>query len=220
MKDYQIITISTYNKIARDYQAKRQENAPLAEIDRFQDLMTGKKFLDAGTGPGRDAEIFAQRGFEVVGIDASVELIKLAKESIHKVSFITMDITHLEFANNSFDGVWCCAVLSHFKKEDIPLVLSELNRVLKANGILFTAVKMGLGEGMTLEREFFNYPRFVSYFSEEELTKYLQKANFQVIESYICNERERFGTSYRDIDFIFTFSQKKTSSTIDPKDGY
>lgn len=152
--------------------------------------MTGKQVLDAGTGPGRDAEIFAQRGLEVVGIDASVEFIKLAKESVHKVSFATMDIAHLEFENNSFDGVWCCAVLSHFKKEDIPLALSEFNRVLKNNGILFTAVKMGLGEGMTLEHEFSNYPRFIPYFSEEEFTKYLQKANFQVIESYICNERE------------------------------
>lgn len=65
---------------------------------------------------------------------------------------------------------------------------------------------------MTLEQEFFNYPRFISYFSEEELTKYLQKANFQVIESYIYNERERFGIRYRDIDFIFTFSRKATKS--------
>lgn len=209
MKDYQMKTISTYNKVARYYQGKRKDNAPVTEINRLQHLITGTRILDAGTGPGRDADILAKRGFEVVGIDASVEFIKLAKEHIHEVSFITMDIANLEFENNYFDGIWCCAVLSHFKKEDILLAMLELNRVLKAGGILFAAVKRGIGEGIILDPEFFNNPRFMSYFSEIEFSRYLQQAGFRVIESYIYNERERFGMSYRDIDFVFTFSQKQ-----------
>jgi ubiquinone/menaquinone biosynthesis C-methylase UbiE len=211
MKDYQKETIATYNKIARKYQLKRSEVPLLDEINKFVSLLRGKRVLDAGTGPGRDATILAKRGCEVIGIDASEEFIKLATELEPEVLFINMDILNLRFDNEYFDGVWCCAVLSHFKKEDFPQTISELSRVLKPGGILFTTVKMGIGEGFQLEEEFSNYLRFTSYFSEPEMKTYLEAGNLYVMESYLFNERERFGMKHRNVSFVLNFSQKKAN---------
>lgn len=216
MREYQADTINTYNKIAREYHVKRKGAAPMQEIEAFIKLLGGKKVLDAGTGPGRDARIIAEKGFDVSGVDLSEEFISLALTEAINVEFIVMDILNLQFETNYFDGIWCCAVLSHFKKEDIPLALFQLNRVLKPGGILFTAVREGSGEEVVLESEFFNYPRFFSYFSGLEFATCLEKSNFEVINYYTYNERERFGRPYRDVNFIFTFSRKKENNIFLP----
>jgi ubiquinone/menaquinone biosynthesis C-methylase UbiE len=91
----------------------------------------------------------------------------------------------------------------------MPRALSELHRVLKPDGILFIAVKEGKGEGNVLEREFHGYPRFISCFSEQEVRSYLEESEFQLMDIYRYNERRRFGRKHRDLDFLFSFSQKK-----------
>lgn len=201
-------TVSTYNKIANEYWLKRDEIAPLPEIDRFESLINGTKILDAGCGPGRDSRIFAKSGYDVYGIDLSDSFLKIAITNSPEAKFISMNILKLEFENDFFDGIWCCAVLSHFKREDMLKALSEYYRVLKPGGILFIAVKEGSCEGIVLEEEFHSYPRFISRFSEQEIRSYLEESKFHLIDIYRYNEKQRFGKKHRDIDFLFSFSQK------------
>lgn len=99
----------------------------------------GKTALDVGCGGGILAEEFAAAGFEVTGIDPSENSLHTAKEHA-MLSGLNIDYRigtgeKLEFADNSFDVVYCCDVLEHVR--DLPKCISEIARVLKPNGVFF-----------------------------------------------------------------------------------
>jgi ubiquinone/menaquinone biosynthesis C-methylase UbiE len=61
--------------------------------------------LDLGCGTGRDASLFLTgKDYEYTGIDLSTGMIDEAKKLFPKVTFRQMDLSHLEFNNDSFDG--------------------------------------------------------------------------------------------------------------------
>ena len=96
--------------------------------------------LDVGTGSGRFAIYLAQRGINVIAVDSSKEMVKIAQKKAqregcqHRIQFIVSDIENLPFKDKSFDGVCSIFVLIHFAYRDY--AVSELSRVLKPGGIM------------------------------------------------------------------------------------
>lgn len=109
-----------------------------------------KSLLDFGCGDGRFAITFAKEGVrKVTGIDASDEMIGLAKkrlESDHRdnVEFLVADGANLPFENNSFDVVFSNFVIVHFK--DLYVPFDEVFRVLKPGG--FFVASLNTAEGL------------------------------------------------------------------------
>lgn len=100
---------------------------------------TGKTALDVGCGGGILAEEFAAAGFQVTGIDPSENSLNTARGH---AEFNGLNIDYrigtgeqLQFADNSFDVVYCCDVLEHVR--DLPKCISEISRVLKPGGVFF-----------------------------------------------------------------------------------
>ena len=70
MKNRISITIESYNKTFEEYMRLVDSLHPVKESKFFMSLLPKKsKILDLGCGPGRDARIFYERGYEVIGID-------------------------------------------------------------------------------------------------------------------------------------------------------
>ena len=44
---------------------------------------------------------------------------------------------------NAYDGIWACASLLHVRPEDLPAVLGNAARALKAGGVLYCSFKHG-----------------------------------------------------------------------------
>jgi ubiquinone/menaquinone biosynthesis C-methylase UbiE len=91
--------------------------------------------LDAGGGTGRWAIPIARKGSNVVLIDVTQEMLKVAAEKIRKeglqrrISVEKGDITQVGHADRSFDLVFCEQALFLFKRPSI--LLKEMRRVLK-----------------------------------------------------------------------------------------
>lgn len=199
----------TYNAIAEKYDALRDSQIMVPELEKFISMLDGDHILDAGCGPGRDCSYFSLSGLDVCGIDISKRFIVLAKKKAPKANIREMSILNLEFEQKTFDGIWCCVVLSHLKKEHFKLALSEFHRVLKQKGILFCVVKAGKGQRIVREEVFDNRPRFTSYYLESEIRNYLKDTNFDILQLYKFNERERHGDKHRDLEFFVVFSTKE-----------
>lgn len=99
-------------------------------------------FLDLGTGPGTQAFKLFERGFDSTASDLSASSIKKAsnrynEKGIRKINFIVDDILKSNFSNNEFDFIFdrgCFHVLSLGNRSTYT---KEVNRILKAGGILF-----------------------------------------------------------------------------------
>ncbi|OIO19070.1 MAG: hypothetical protein CO029_04760 [Candidatus Magasanikbacteria bacterium CG_4_9_14_0_2_um_filter_41_10] len=184
MRDYQKETIDTYNKHAVSYQKSRINFLDTEKIDRFISLLSGKHILDIGCGPGRDSANFVEKGYVVIGIDLTKAFIELAKDTVPKATFKQMDVLDLLFSDNTFDGIWCNAVLLHLKKDDVRLALSEAFRVLKSGGIMYVSVKKGNSEETISDPRLADQKRFFSYIEKREIENIIADVGFDTIEIY------------------------------------
>jgi len=98
----------------------------------------GSKILDVATGTGKQAFAFGERGYDVVGIDLSKDMLKVAskKNKYRNVKFEVADAASMPFEEDCFD-VSCISFALH----DMPLsirekVLGEMVRVTKLKGTL------------------------------------------------------------------------------------
>jgi ubiquinone/menaquinone biosynthesis C-methylase UbiE len=100
-------------------------------IASFLEPVKGCTVLDVGTGTGRAAIALAQRGAIVSGVDASAEMLAVARtragEAGVSVAFTREDAHRLTFTDASFDAVVCLRVLMH--TPDWRQSLAELCRV-------------------------------------------------------------------------------------------
>jgi ubiquinone/menaquinone biosynthesis C-methylase UbiE len=100
-------------------------------IAEFLEPLAGVRVLDVGTGTGRGAIALAARGARVTGVDASAEMLAVARrratESGVEVDFVQGDAHGLHFDDRSFEVVLCLRVLMH--TPDWRKSLGELCRV-------------------------------------------------------------------------------------------
>ncbi len=97
----------------------------------FSYLRSCRNILDVACGQGRFIE---QDRSRISGIDSSSETVRLCLEKGYKV--IQGDARKMPFEDEGFFGVHCAHLLEHFLPLDAHKLLSEMDRVLKPQGIL------------------------------------------------------------------------------------
>lgn len=191
-------TVSYYDRHADDWAKQKMgyEKGSYwrAEMARFEELLPSGKVLEIGSGTGKDAEELIHLGYEYLGTDASLGMLKIAKKRLPKASFCQMSVLNLEFPENSFDGFWTAATLLHIPREQIDNALREINKVVRNEGVGFVSMKQGLTEG-----EDPLTGRWFSYYSRDEFEKILKRNNFEI---------EDFKTKQGEKDFWLIFFVK------------
>ena len=90
--------------------------------------------LDAGMGGGRILAELARSGWTVSGIDASIEMVSVARKQLQgraaRVEQASIEL--LPFADESFDAVVATGVLEY---ADVQRAVRELRRVLRPGGL-------------------------------------------------------------------------------------
>lgn len=179
-------TIATYDRIAGRYAERNVDRAWLADrCDTFAEAIIGRvpperfRILDAGCGPGRDSRWFHERGFQVIGVDLSAGMLTEARRRAPGVDFRQADLRRLDFPDDYFDGIWCCASLLHLPRADALAVLANFRRML-GHGYLYLSVKLGQGEEVEEAAYGPGNPRFYTYYSRPEVELLLERAGFEV----------------------------------------
>lgn len=175
-------TLESYKKIATA-RAKTHANPDFwqPEFERFQKLLPNGKVIDIGCGSGRDAILFTVAGYDYTGVDISDEMLSEAKKLVPAANFVKGNAYSLDFPSQTLDGFWAAASLLHIPKINASLVLQEIRRVVRDNGVGFIAMKEGEGEQMvrgSLEGD----ERFFSFYTDSEFLQLLQNNGFEVIE--------------------------------------
>lgn len=96
----------------------------------------GKILLDVGVGTGRFATWLVEKGFEVVGVDISREMLKEAKRKTQSLSenvhLVLSDCRLLPFKKEMFDGCICINVVNHIP--EIDRFLKEVQYTIEPRG--------------------------------------------------------------------------------------
>lgn len=176
-------TREAYRRLGKKY-IENAASINLSALSEFiKELPAGGKVLDIGCAGGRDSKKFADAGFDVTGIDIIDDFIEEAKKRVPRAKFLQMDLLDIDFPENEFDAIWAQAVLLHVERKDIPDVLAKMFRILKRNGKIHAAVKEGRGQGWEADKLSGGYKRYFTYFTKEEMEKYLIGAGFHIIRS-------------------------------------
>jgi len=196
-------TMKTYKNLGDKYLLNIANLVPSQLFDFMDMLPSGGAVLDVGCAGGRDAREFVQEGFGVVGIDLVDDFLNKAEKDVPRAKFLKMDLLNLQFPKNTFDGIWASAVLVHIDKTDIQKALTEFNKVLKQDGKLFIAVKMGDGSSFSSDK-LSKEKRFFVYFSREEIEEMLRLAGFQIKNTFIVEDDAK----RKDLNWIRIIAQK------------
>lgn len=140
-----------HKKTAAGYDARVDKKAKLYHtlflypyIDEVKRCLPGNKrplALDVGCGTGSVAIPLAERGFSVVAVDHSPEMIEIArrkaedKNVIDKIHFVIGDAEKLSYPEGTFDFVTCQGVMHHLA--DKGPALKEIRRVMRKPGHLY-----------------------------------------------------------------------------------
>lgn len=103
--------------------------------------LKGKRILDMGCGGGLMSETLARLGAEVVGVDASVETLAVARQHAQK-SDLNIDYREgtaesLAEENEQFDIIVAFEIVEHV--DNLPLFMKSLAKVLKPGGQVLLA---------------------------------------------------------------------------------
>ena len=99
----------------------------------------GKNILDIATGTGRFAEMLVENGAEVIGLDASSEMLTKGK-----AGYLVGDALRLPFADNSFDITISMRFLHLLKPNLIEEFVTEVKRVTKEKFVFESLHPMSL----------------------------------------------------------------------------
>jgi ubiquinone/menaquinone biosynthesis C-methylase UbiE len=129
----------TYDDIAAHFAETRAY--PWPEVEAFLDGRTGRVGLDVGCGNGRHAGPLAECVDRVVGVDASVELLRIARDRAAERGYagafgpVAGDAARLPLRSGVVDLAVYVATLHHLpSRASRRSSLSELGRVLAPGG--------------------------------------------------------------------------------------
>lgn len=133
----------------RDYPEKRvHTDLVCREIGRSLAAGKGLRILDAGAGAGRYSVPLAAAGHQVVHLDVSPAMLRLAREAAQGVcgiEFVEGNISDLSgFDTGAFDAVLCLDSPLSFCVHDYEAVLAELCRVAAGPLVLCLKNRTGL----------------------------------------------------------------------------
>lgn len=138
---------ASYDKMSRSYDLfagafeKRLRNLALERLG----IAMGEAVLEIGFGTGHCLEQIAEAVGEtgrVCGVDLSAGMVEVSRRRLARAGLMDRvalhcgDAADLPYADEAFDAVFMSFTLELFDTPEIPIVLSEIKRVLKPDGRL------------------------------------------------------------------------------------
>jgi len=149
-----------------------------------------KRLLDIGCGSGAKLFEFANRGYEVWGVDVGVDAIRLCKELLPQSHFVQGELQETGLPDGYFDYIRIDNALEHVQNPKE--VIRECRRLLCEGGQLMVYVPHGRSLSMRLMKG--NsisawIPFHLQLFTRKSLKRLLYEAGFDDIRIYEYNPR-------------------------------
>lgn len=161
------------------------------------------RVLDAGCGNGYYAALLAEQGADVLGIDASEEMIRVAREQYDEaVEFRRGDLESPldDIADESFDLVVCQHVFSHLA--DLETTVAEFARILRPGGSVVVSTHHPFHDFLVVrDREYPNMSEVLDMNLDPVVVPDAEEPDYQATERFTVHwsgpDSSNPGTYYR-----------------------
>ena len=194
-------TINYYDKHASQYFERTSQVDLVALYTEFlKYIPEGGRIMDLGCGSGRDVKWFREHDYDAYGLDASEELVKIARNQFD----IPVEVGLIEewVTDEVFDGIWCCASLMHLDDMSFDKFLSNLRCNLRLGGALFISVKEGIDSGVSEDGRYFRD------FNDEALNAFISHYRGLRIEKVWYTTDKLYRESFRWLNAIIRTNEK------------
>ncbi len=196
-----------WNDVAEKYaKAKLTNFNPL--IDFFCNHLPNKgSILDLGSGTGLPfSKLFVEKGFNVLGVDISSQMIKIAQKNVPMANFKELSMTDLDY-DKKFDGVFSSYSMLLLSPQLFKDVANQIVKSLKNNGLLYLSLNEPRVDGEDVDKEVIveimgekMYSR--AYREEEILTIFSQLGIKHLKTHHKIHTSKEFGIEHM-IAFVF-----------------
>lgn len=139
-------TVDVYEANAADYANARSPRDPDRARAFAAALPPRSLRLDLGSGPGLYLPLL---GTPVAALDASTAMLGESRKRAPGALLVQADLEALPFRRGAFGGVWANKCLQHVRRDDLPLALAEVHRVIEVGGRLEVLAFTGDGDRLS-----------------------------------------------------------------------
>lgn len=175
---------SDVSPVMKYFRQRKVETA--LSLARFK---KGSRLLEIGSGIGQYTTIFAERGFQMLGIDLSGKAVEVAKtnaqmSNFKNIDYFQADVENLDlFEDERFDGVVSFSTLRYVP--NLKKALKEIYRVTRKNGVVALDFPNRLCPWFKLLKNKFGVENHIHdhFYSGRELTSLFKESGFKNIET-------------------------------------
>ncbi|MBS3076438.1 class I SAM-dependent methyltransferase [Candidatus Pacearchaeota archaeon] len=175
-------------KVTGTYDSQREKNIyrrkkRAKELRFFLEIIDKKpheKVLELGCSSG----FLTKHLGEVIAIDTSTDMLKIAHSKNNLAKCISGDMFNLNFGSDVFDKIVTMRVWNHLNEKDLRKALQESKRVLKQNGYLIFDAEEKNWKRKILAKIYQATTRITGFkiyqYSLQELKKILKEEGFKI----------------------------------------
>jgi ubiquinone/menaquinone biosynthesis C-methylase UbiE len=182
--------ITSYNATAESYAATRIDELSKKHLDRmilneFARLNKDKGICaDFGCGPGQTTKFLFDAGVkDIVGIDLSPGMVKVARGIFPYIKFETGDLLALPYNANYFESAIAFYAIVHFDYDQISKAFKDVNRVLKKGAHFLFSFHVGEETVHFDKAHDIDIDIDLHFLQTERILKLLHDSNFRIIDT-------------------------------------
>jgi SAM-dependent methyltransferase len=176
----------SYDRLAEEYArhiARELQHKPFDRdlLNRFARQMKDQgEVCDIGCGPGHVTRFLWDAGARVFGLDLSDGMLEQARKLSPGISFHRGNMLALDLPDGTLAGISAFYAIVNIPKASLPLVFSEMFRVLRPSGLLLLAFH--IGDEVLREEELWGQQISLDFllFPVAEIREHLEAAGFAI----------------------------------------
>ena len=196
-----------WNNIAEKYNDRSE--TPISDVFT---LFTGKlpekgKVLDLGCGTGLPyARSLVEKGFDIVGVDLSEDMVKVASKNVPEASFVQLSMNEITY-RDAFDGVVSCFSMLLLPPDLFKETASRIHSALVEAGYFYLSLNEPAGISDDPDSDAFvnimGQDMYSRAYTVEEIESVFQPLGFSLVRfNRDTHVSEEFGEEHV-IEFIY-----------------
>ena len=150
-------------------------------LTAFAERVAGRGLVaDIGCGPAQIGRFIAAHGATVIGVDLSQAMVAEARRQDPSMPVMAADMRTLPVRDAGLIGVIAFYSLIHLRREQVPVALAELRRVIAPAGPLLVALHGGAGEVTAQEMVGRPVDLCATFFALDEIVAAFTTAGFTI----------------------------------------